>query len=159
MFANSRLRRVRPAACQLAFFVCLLIAPHVHAADPFEDQVLPFVKSYCVQCHNAKKASGELDLTRYTSASKILEDFRQWEHVVAFLKKEEMPPAKAKQPTPAERAAILTTLESVLVKAGAVLEIDVPTQAFKTKDGMHSKSPIPGNHELGLAHPWTSGRS
>jgi hypothetical protein len=85
------------------------------AADPYQDQVLPFLNSYCVQCHNAKKASGELDLTRFTSTDRIFEDFRQWEHVLTFLKKEEMPPAKAKQPTPELRAEVLATLEKVLL--------------------------------------------
>ncbi|MFO0867266.1 MAG: hypothetical protein U0744_21950 [Gemmataceae bacterium] len=61
---------------------CLLLASLVlsvasaNAADPYEDRVLPFLKTYCVQCHNAKKASGELDLTRYATASSILADFR-----------------------------------------------------------------------------------
>ena len=100
---------------------CLLVASLVlsvssaNAADPYQDRVLPFLKTYCVQCHNAKKASAELDLTRYPSAAAILADFRQWEHVVAFVKKEEMPPAKAKQPTVEERAEILKTLEKMLL--------------------------------------------
>jgi hypothetical protein len=62
-----------------------------------------------------KKASGELDLTRFTSTAKVIENFRHWENVVALLKKEEMPPAKAKQPPAAMRAEILATLEQVLL--------------------------------------------
>jgi hypothetical protein len=99
--------------CLLLAALALLVAP-ANAADLYQDRVLPFLKTYCVQCHSAKKASGELDLTRYPSASAILADFRQWEHVVSFVKKGEMPPAKAKQPTAEERADILRTLEAVL---------------------------------------------
>ncbi len=124
MLLMSRLTRVLTIPHPLLFALCLLFASPVLAADPFEDQVLPFLKTYCVQCHNEKKSSGELDLTRYTAASKMIEDFRQWEHVVTFLKKEEMPPATAKQPPAALRAEILTALEQVLVKEARKLAGD-----------------------------------
>ena len=75
---------------------------------------MPFLTTYCVQCHNPKTAEAELDLTRYTSAAALGEHFRQWEHVVVFLRSEEMPPEKAKQPPPAERAEVLQTLERLL---------------------------------------------
>jgi hypothetical protein len=97
-------------------FAALVLPPtsEARAADPFPDKVLPFLNAYCVQCHNPKKSSGELDLTRFTSTDKILTDFRQWEHVLTLLRKEEMPPAKAKQPSAELRADMLTTLEQVL---------------------------------------------
>src|SRR5262245_9373139 len=90
-------------------------APDERLADPYRDKVLPFLKEYCVQCHKADKKSGELDLTRFDTSAKLLDDFRQWEHVVTFLKKEEMPPAKAKQPSPELRKEIIETLEKVLL--------------------------------------------
>jgi hypothetical protein len=93
----------------------LVGAADARAADPFQDKVLPFLNTYCVQCHSAKKAGGDLDLTRFTSSAKIVEDFRQWEHVVTFLKKEEMPPATAKQPTADARAAAVAAIEAVLL--------------------------------------------
>src|SRR5262245_31389375 len=68
------------------------------ASDPFQDKVVPFLNDYCLRCHNAKTKNGELDLSTFTSAAKVVEDFRQWEHVLTFVKREEMPPEKAKQP-------------------------------------------------------------
>ena len=121
---SVKLRRGRVLSYFLPLAFCFLTVSAVRAVDPFEDQVLPFLKTYCVQCHNKKTANGELDLTRYNSASKIIEDFRQWEHVVTFLKKEEMPPKKAKQPTAAERADILATLEKVLLQEARKLAGD-----------------------------------
>ena len=85
------------------------------AADPFRDSVLPFLNTYCIRCHDAKTKKGELDLTRFPAASKLVEDFRQWQHVVTFLKKGEMPPAKAKQPSADLRAEMIATLEKVLL--------------------------------------------
>jgi len=90
-------------------------ASDARAADPYQDKVLPFLNTYCVSCHSKQKTSGDLDLTRFTSAAKIIEDFRQWEHVVTFLKKEEMPPAKSKQPSAELRAEMIATLEKVLL--------------------------------------------
>jgi hypothetical protein len=104
--------------------LALLGAPGLRAADVYQDKVLPFLNTYCVRCHNAKRASGELNLTRFTSSAKLLDDFRQWEHVVAFLKKGEMPPAKAKQPPAAVRAEALAALEGVLRKEARKLAGD-----------------------------------
>ena len=81
----------------------------------YQDTVLPFLNGYCIRCHNEKTKSGELDLTRYTSTEKVFADSRQWEHVLTFVKKEEMPPAKAKQPTAEMRAEMLAALETVLL--------------------------------------------
>ncbi|GDY08069.1 hypothetical protein LBMAG52_15550 [Planctomycetia bacterium] len=94
----------------------LHIGLDVDAAEPFQDTVLPFVKTYCVECHNAKKTEGELDLTRYSSAEKVAADYRKWEHVVTFVTKEEMPPPDAKQPTPAERAKVLGVLGKLMLQ-------------------------------------------
>lgn len=115
-----RLHKSRLLIC----LVVLLSVSHLRADDPFQDKVVPFLKTYCVQCHNKKNASGELDLTRFTSSSMLIEEFRQWEHVVTFLKKEEMPPKKAKQPTAAERAEILKTLDAVLISEARKLAGD-----------------------------------
>src|SRR5262249_44859417 len=92
-----RIGTLRSFSCSLVLLLALLGGSGVRAADPFQDRVIPFLKAYCVRCHNHKVARGELNLARFTSAAGLLEDFRQWEHVVTFLKKEEMPPKKAKQ--------------------------------------------------------------
>lgn len=95
--------------------VLLLLAPVARADDPFADKLKPFLNEYCVKCHTADKKGGDLDLTKYDTAAKLLDDFRQWEHVVTFLKKEEMPPPKAKQPSAALRAEMVATIQKVLL--------------------------------------------
>src|SRR5947209_1121333 len=91
-------RRLPLPACPLLAGLFLLGPPAARAVDPYRDRVLPFLNAYCVRCHNQDRKSGELDLTRFPTAARISEDFRQWEHVLAFLRKGEMPPAKARQP-------------------------------------------------------------
>jgi hypothetical protein len=93
----------------------VLTAPLVEAADPFQEKVVPFVNSYCIRCHNDKKASGELNLAKFTSTAKVVEDFRQWQQVLTFLVKHEMPPAEAKQPTDEGRAEQVAALEKILL--------------------------------------------
>jgi hypothetical protein len=93
----------------------LCLSLNATGAEPFQETVLPFVKTYCVECHNAKKTEGELDLTKYSSSAKVAVDYRKWEHVVTFVTKEEMPPPDAKQPTPAERAEVLGVLGKLML--------------------------------------------
>ncbi len=115
MFKHSGFGSMPTLALPILAGVFFLSVSTVRAADPFQDKVLPFLKEYCVQCHKADKKSGELDLTCFDTSAKLLDDFRQWEHVVTFLKKEEMPPAKAKQPPAALRTEMVSTIEQVLL--------------------------------------------
>lgn len=85
------------------------------AADPFQERIRPFLTEYCLGCHNKDVKKGDLDLARFDAVGKLANDFRQWEHVVTFLRKQEMPPAKSKQPTAELRAKILAALDSVLL--------------------------------------------
>ncbi len=79
----------------LCSFVLLGVAcPRACGDDLFRDKVAPFMKTYCFKCHNQKTAEGLLNLTRYTSSALIAQDFRQWEHVITFLKEEKMPPSE-----------------------------------------------------------------
>jgi hypothetical protein len=100
----------------LASIVLLGVAcPRANGDDAFGDKVAPFMKAYCFKCHNQKTAEGLLNLTRYTSSALIAKDFRQWEHVITFLKEEKMPPKSARQPTVAERAEFLAAVEKLLL--------------------------------------------
>lgn len=105
---------------KLAAILCaissLLSAGPIEAAEPddFQRHVLPLLKTYCLECHNAKRSEGALDLARFTGASSIGEHFRQWEHVLTFVRKGEMPPEKAKQPSIEERRELLGALERLM---------------------------------------------
>jgi len=109
---------------KVAFLLAFVISGTARADDAFRERVIPFVKEYCVQCHNQKKAEGELDLTKYKSVDMLGEHFRQWEHVITFLRKEEMPPEGAKQPSAELRAEMLKTLEDLLVEEARKLAGD-----------------------------------
>ncbi len=88
----------------------LVFLPISHAADlladEFVDHVRPYVQKYCVVCHDAENPKGELNLTRYTAAQDVTEEFRRWNHIVEFIRKGEMPPEAAEQPSIDESNAV-----------------------------------------------------
>jgi hypothetical protein len=97
--------------------------------DLYRDKIAPFMQTYCYKCHDEKKTEGLLDLTRYTSSALIARDYRQWEHVITFLKEEKMPPKREaqKQPAPDERAEFLASLDKLLLVEARKLANDPGT--------------------------------
>lgn len=80
----------------------------------FGREIRPFVQTYCVKCHNAAKAKGDLDLSVFQNVKSILADDKRWELVMARLKAGEMPPENAKkQPADKERRAVIAWIESL----------------------------------------------
>jgi len=116
-FVNSVIHaRVHSALSMLSMLAVVLVAaPVAQADDAFRELLVPFVKTYCAQCHNQKTSEGELDLTRFTSVEMFGEHFRQWEHVVTFLQNGEMPPQDAKQPSAKLRAQMIATVKRLLI--------------------------------------------
>jgi len=106
---SSRFRSVAILLCTA------VLVPTAHADDPFRERIVPYVKQYCTDCHNAELAEAELNLLKYESAAMAAEDFRQWEHVITFVQRGEMPPKSARAvPSPELRTEFLKTLRAVL---------------------------------------------
>jgi mono/diheme cytochrome c family protein len=92
------------------------------AAEPSErelerawsETVAPFVQTYCSACHGKEKREGKLDLTAFSSLNQATAGHATWETVRERLEAKEMPPEEAKkQPTPAERAAVVAWIGAV----------------------------------------------
>jgi Protein of unknown function (DUF1592)/Protein of unknown function (DUF1588)/Protein of unknown function (DUF1587)/Protein of unknown function (DUF1585)/Protein of unknown function (DUF1595) len=124
MICNLRL-----SALLCSFILLGVACPRAYGGDLVREKVAPFMQAYCFKCHNEKKAEGLLNLTQYTSSPLIARDFRQWEHVITFLKEEKMPPEKAKQPAPAERAEFLASLDKLLLIEARKLANDPGTSS------------------------------
>ena len=87
-----------------------------HTADLYQDLVQPFAVKYCVECHNSKKARGDLDLTKYSTEKSVTSHFRRWQNITAFIRDGEMPPEDSKlQPSIDERNAVIDAVESMLI--------------------------------------------
>ncbi len=124
LLTSKLLTMQRIPSLRIVLLLGFLLPGASRADDAFREQVVPFVKQYCVKCHNEETSEGELNLTRYTSVEMLGEDFRQWEHVITFLAKQEMPPAEAKQPSAELRDEIVTTLERLMVQEAGKLAGD-----------------------------------
>lgn len=106
---------IRIAATFIVAARLLVVPSSVKSADEFTQQVAPFTKTYCVSCHNNKTAKGGLNLSRYENTAQVVGDFRHWNNVIEFIRDGEMPPEKSKQPTIAEREAVIESLEAILL--------------------------------------------
>ena len=74
----------------------------------FEQQVYPLLKSYCLDCHDAKKHKGDVDFSRLTSGSAALFNQPLLKHGLTKLLSREMPPEKERQLSDEERAQVAT---------------------------------------------------
>jgi len=80
-----------------------LAAAQVAAQKTFKEKIVPFVSTYCTDCHGEKKRKGGMTFM-YALRNPGMATFRkQWKQSVASLKAHDMPPEEAKkQPTPEE---------------------------------------------------------
>ncbi|HEY1191744.1 MAG TPA: DUF1592 domain-containing protein [Gemmata sp.] len=90
------------------------------AADPletaFDRDVKPFLKQYCVRCHNVEKRTSGI---RVDDLATKLEDrhLKLWEHIRDLTKGGAMPPEDSKQPTAEERKRVVEWAEQALKAA------------------------------------------
>jgi hypothetical protein len=82
----------------------LLLTTTAHAAD-----IQPLLKQYCLDCHNADKQKGDVDLTSFGSPLNVAKEFKLWQTMLQQVEEEEMPPKKP-LPSVAEREAIVAFL-------------------------------------------------
>ncbi len=86
--------------------------------DPFREEMLPFVKQFCADCHNADDAQGGLDFSKYAEATSqdiIKGKAREhWQTVLAMLETGAMPPKDAEQPPEEQLDKLVPWLESTL---------------------------------------------
>ena len=85
--------------------VCALPAfawesPYVPDQAGYRDKLVPFFKSYCLECHGEANAEGEFRVDRDLSADLAdLVTRGRWNEVVNVLNSHEMPPELEPQPT------------------------------------------------------------
>src|SRR5215469_2564472 len=103
----------------LALGLLLSVSTSAFAADSSDLQnrlytvVKPFVGKYCVACHSGPQPTAQFDLKSYTSIDQVKEDFPRWNLLADRLTNHEMPPKQMKQPSDAERQAIIDFVHGV----------------------------------------------
>ena len=61
----------------------------------FRESVLPFVESYCVDCHSGRRAKAKFDVSVYKTESDVIGDFGHWDLILDQLRSKAMPPEEA----------------------------------------------------------------
>jgi hypothetical protein len=89
------------------------------AAGGFDTTLRPLLVKHCMECHDGETKKGGLDLASLTFGLERQETFSQWVKVHDRIRDGEMPPPKKAQPSPADRTALLSTLEKSLTAADA----------------------------------------
>ena len=102
-------------AIALAIGCCSWVA---HGGDSmtvaFEEQVIPFVNRYCLDCHSGDKPKAKFDVSPYRQTSDVIADFGHWELILDMLENKEMPPEDEElQPSDEERKWLIDWIQSV----------------------------------------------
>ena len=90
-----------------AISVLLLVAPSSAT------ELRPLLQKYCLDCHNADKQKGDLDLTHFGSKVSVEKELKLWQTMLQQVEEEEMPPKKP-LPDAAERGQIVALLREGL---------------------------------------------
>ncbi len=91
----------------------------VAAAEPdFTREIRPLLARYCFDCHGVKKAKGDVDFERVAHPL-AMPARKLWSETHAQIRHGDMPPDDKPQPTPAERARLLSWLEGAVEKIDA----------------------------------------
>ena len=78
----------------------------------FDQEVRPFLETYCVTCHSGDKPKARFDLSPYQTMESVLADFGHWELILDMLGEGEMPPEdEEKQPDAERRAAVVDWIQ------------------------------------------------
>ena len=81
--------------------------------------VIAFVDAHCMRCHGKEDPEGDLSLHTLSPDPKSPKDIEIWKKIFEQLDSGQMPPRKAKQPSPVVRRHAIASVKSTL-KAGGV---------------------------------------
>ena len=115
------LRTARRVARQTSVLALLLVPWPVGAQQTslqslepqFRGTVVPFLKTYCLDCHGSVRQAAKLNLSGYLSVDAVAASPQLWKTVLDRVAAEEMPPENAKlRPDQQQRSAVLTWIRS-----------------------------------------------
>ncbi len=100
----------------------------VEAAKPdtYQQQVAPFVKKYCIECHGTDLSEGGIALHIFDSEKSVQKARKVWGKVLPMLQIEAMPPVEEgrERPTHDEYLAITSWLEDKLFNIDCKMDSD-----------------------------------
>ncbi|MBT4726769.1 MAG: DUF1592 domain-containing protein [Planctomycetaceae bacterium] len=98
---------------QLVCFVVFCCFSYTNAAvsqDGFDQQfrlaVIPFLKTYCHECHSGDVVEADINFTQFTSVTDVRSEIKTWVKVRNVLQNSEMPPKDSEQPADKMHAVV-----------------------------------------------------
>ena len=88
-------------------------------AESVTESIVPFLKSYCLDCHNAEQAEAKLDLSGFKTASNIAVGHQTWTEVIRRLAAGEMPPADHSPRPSTDQSTVFVDQVRAILKAEA----------------------------------------
>src|SRR2546423_592636 len=104
-----------------AFLIALALVSHCVAQpakrgqeDLYREDVVPFLKKHCLECHGPTKQESDIAFHKYKTADSIAADEKTWKTVIEMLETGAMPPEDKPQPSPEQRQRIARWLEATI---------------------------------------------
>ncbi len=107
MWFLQRMKFPRLEFLILGTFALAHIASAQDAASTFTTRVQPLLTTYCTECHSGAKAKARVSLNGARTLEQLSGERDVWFRVLDQLEAGTMPPKDEKQPTAAERAALV----------------------------------------------------
>lgn len=96
----------------------LFLSPNVQAADEvFEQSVLPYLRTHCYSCHDAKQAKAGFRIDQLSADLSAVRMADHWKEVADRINAGEMPPAKNPRPTAQEQTPVVDWINARLREA------------------------------------------
>ena len=89
----------------------------VQADEVFDQSVLPYLRTHCYSCHDAKQAKAGFRIDQLSSDLSATRMADQWKEVADRINAGEMPPAKSPRPTASEQTPVVGWINARLREA------------------------------------------
>ncbi|MEZ6090257.1 MAG: DUF1592 domain-containing protein [Pirellulaceae bacterium] len=106
----------------LRFAIILLpLCASLHADDSakleawgkhYEDEILPIVRSRCLECHQGDEPDGGFDISSFSDGNAVIKKLDVWDSVAKRIRLREMPPEGSPQLNDAQKAAFHRWVDS-----------------------------------------------
>ena len=108
-----------------AFSAFPIFAAEISAGPvTLREHVEPLLKEYCVDCHNADKHKGDLNLLPLLEKTALAENREAWEKVAEAVESRDMPPEKKPQPSSEHRDLLVKFIDGQLSLVDCKLDRD-----------------------------------
>ena len=123
-FGTSRFSIILCVTIGFVWSVGLVGVGQAQTPSSYQTHAAPLLAKYCGACHNPTKPKGGVDISRFGVDAAYSLDQTTGRKILENVEGGAMPPDDAPQPTPSEQTRLLAELQSVVSKAGCVVNAD-----------------------------------